>query len=232
MDAVSQAESWGYEIRTPSSSFAANPVAEAEVVYGTLASNITNVVWKTFIPTARVDGNLLMSLTCTYGAGYQYGGDNHGFTWYAASNRTFVQASVNWATKAVTSMKDVAATHVYNSAGTNIAVGLANDSGMSAKKSSSGSNFVDVRLVTHASNPYCKLGAIDDAFSMHLTDTGSWSFISGNHRPVPNHMVYIDADPVSGNRVSMVYTSTNAGFHCLAGTSMCPLMNFTGSGYF
>jgi hypothetical protein len=67
---------------------------------------------------------------------------------------------------------------------------------MKAKKMGSGGKYVDIRLVTHVTNPFCKglggvKGAIGGALSMHVTTSGNWSIISGKRRLMPNHCIYI-----------------------------------------
>ena len=72
---------------------------------------------------------------------------------------------------------------------------------------------VDVRMVTHASNPFCKVTAIDGAFSMHLTQSGNYAIFSGNHRQMPNHYIYI----YDGGKVTDVYKRDAASPLCLVG---------------
>lgn len=95
---------------------------------------------------------------------------------------------------------------------------------MSVRALGFGSNYVDIRMVTHASNPFCRVGAIDGAISIRLYTNGYWAIRSGNHRRMPNHYIYI----YNGGRVSNVYTAKYESAGCLIGQATCPLANLTG----
>jgi len=87
-----------------------------------------------------------------------------------------------------------------------------------------GSNWVDVHIATHAHNPYCSLGAIDGAFQMTLTQSGSYAIRSGNHRLMPNHYIFI----YDGNKVTNVYQRKYDNAMCLVGLITCDLASLVG----
>ena len=218
---------WSFKVRVPKGSDRAS--LEESATVQALAAGVaatSTVSWVTFIPPAKVDAP---AVGCSYGSGYQYGGDNRSYDWTSSRYRTAVHAVVTWSTKAVSGSVSARPTTVYKkSTGALVATRTTSMAASYAKKLGSGSNYADVRLVTHAGNPFCTANAIDGAFSMHLTQTGNYSFISGNHRQAPNHHVYI----YDGGGVTDVYRRNNAGFICLAGSAICALANFYGSGAF
>lgn len=191
------------------------------------AAKTTTVSWVAFIPQKRIDAP---SAGCDYGKGYQFAGDGRSnFDWKSSKYRTAVHGTVDWSRKSVTGNKSIHATHVYNKkTGKLVATKTASGKNTYAKKMGSGSNYVDVRMVTHASNPFCKFGAIDGAFSMHLTTSGNYSIFSGKHRLMPNHHVYI----YNGGKVTNVYTRKYANALCLVGPVLCQEATFYGSGKF
>lgn len=190
------------------------------------AAKTTTVSWVTFIPQRRVDAP---RVGCDYGKGFAFGGDGHGYDWTSSSYRTAVHALITWSSKSVQGHVSIGTTHVYRkSDGRLVAQKTASGAKSYAKKMGSGSDYVDVRLVTHAGNPFCDLTAIDGAFSMHLTKSGTYRIFSGNHRQMPNHYVYI----YNGGRVTNVYKRNAVSPLCLVGAALCELANFYGSGSF
>ncbi|WP_205863230.1 hypothetical protein [Planosporangium thailandense] len=229
-DTDAKARMWSMNVRVPvapatgedsARSLQTQAASEVRVM---AAASTTTVTWVTFIPQSRIDGP---PVGCDYGSGYQYGGDGHGYDWTSPSYRTAVSAVIDWGSKSVNGNVSIGTTHVYrNGALVAQKTAAANDSG--AKKMGSGSNYVDVRMVTHSGNPFCHLNAIDGAFSIHLTQGGNYSIFSGNHRQMPNHYVYI----YNGGRVTDVYKRDAVSPLCLAGSILCELANFYGSGSF
>ncbi len=223
---------WSMTTTVPSRVGRGNALAALEtqgraVVSAASAAPTTTLSWITFIPQARIDAPFSLKL-CEYGPGYQFAGDGHSaFDWTSPRYRTALHATITWKSKAVVGNKAVGASHVYKkSTGKLVATKTASTSGMSATKLGSGSNWVDVRMVTHASNPFCSshAGAIDGAFTMHLTQSGNYAITSGSHRQMPNHYIYL----YNGGRVTNVYTRAYASAYCLVGSMACPLANITG----
>lgn len=220
--------SWGMKVVVPATTGGAATLASLRkqaVARATAAAvaSTTTLTWVTFIPQSRIGAP---AAGCDYGTKYQFAGDGHSdFNWKSNAYRTSLNAVITWSSKAVAGYKDVHPSHVYlKSTGKLVATKTASDKDMVAKKLGSGSNYVDIRMVTHASNPFCHVGAIDGAFTIHMTTGGDWSIRSGNHRQMPNHYVYI----YDGGRVTNVYTRKYANAACLIGPVACPLANLTG----
>jgi len=227
-----KARMWSMNVRVPGAPAAGEDLSHslqlqaASEARARSAAATTTVSWETFIPQSRIDAP---PVGCDYGDGYEFGGDGHGYDWRSSSYRTAVHALITWKSKSVKGYVSIGTTHVYRkSDGKLVAQKTASGDKSYAKKMGSGSDYVDVRLVTHAGNPFCHLNAIDGAFSMHLTQGGNYSIFSGNHRQMPNHYVYI----YNGGRVTDVYKHNAAGPLCLVGAILCDLANFYGSGSF
>ncbi|MEV5508229.1 hypothetical protein [Streptomyces orinoci] len=229
----SKAHTWGMRVTVPApgkgeSDIAAmrkNALARAGAAS---VAGTTTVTWNTFIPQSRIDAPLA---GCDYGRGFQFAGDGHSsFDWRNPNYRTSLNAVINWRRGSVDGYKNVHPSHVYvKKTGRLVATKTATDKYMVAKKMGSGSNYVDVRLVTHATNPFCNglggvKGAIDGAIQMHLTTSGNWEIRSGTHRLMPNHYIYI----YDGGRVTNVYTRSYANALCLIGSATCPEADLTG----
>jgi hypothetical protein len=188
-DADPKARMWSMNVQVPTAPAVDEDAAEAlqeqadaqaRVV---AAASTTTVTWQAFIAQSRIDAP---PGVCSYGSGYQFGGDGHGYDWTNPSYRTAVNAVVTWSSKSVEGHVSVGTTHVYRkSDGQLVDQKTASSSGLSARKLGSGSNYVDVRLVTNSSNPFCPTSAIDGSLSMHLTQGGNYSFISGNRLLMP-----------------------------------------------
>lgn len=222
---------WSMEVTVPVVDESENAVAEmleqaTTQALAASAATKTNVTWVSFIPQKRID--VPGGGVCDYGSGYQFGGDGRSYDPYSPLYRTQVTAVITWSSRTVNSDVRIGATHVYNkSTGKLVATKTASGKNSYAKKLSVGTTSEqDIRLVTHASNPFCKIGAIDGAFSMTITRSGNYAIFSGNHRQMPNHHVYI----VNGGKITNVYKRDYASAACLIGSITCPLANFTGSG--
>lgn len=225
-DVNAKARMWSMKVSVPTAGKSLQSQASSRM--RTLAAAATTTVsWITFIPQRRIDAP---PAGCDYGKGYEFGGDDHGFDWRSSKFRTAVHAVVNWSDRSVTGNVAIGTTHVYKK-GSNTVVAKKTASGSSsyAKKQAAGTaTSIPVRMVTHASNPFCKAGAIDGALSIELTKGGNYSIFSGNHRQMPNHHVYI----YDGGAVIDVYRKTYVNALCLVGPVACPLANFYGSGSF
>lgn len=222
-----KAEMWSLQVHVPrenGSSLSAQ--AEALAIRAASVADTTTLTWVTFIPEARVDAPTVAGQAlCDYGSGYEFGGDNHGFDWKASSYRTAANAVITWSSMAVAGYTDIGTTHVYEkSTGKLVAEKTASGSGMVVMKIGSGSNWVELHMATHATNPFCSAGAIDGAFSMMLTQSGSYSIFSGNHRLMPNHYIYI----YDGGSVTNVYERKYENVMCLMGPILCDLASLVG----
>lgn len=227
-----KARAWGMQVTVPTvrkgeDQLSAQRRQAVQQASAAAVAKTTTVTWETFIPQKRIDAPLA---GCDYGHNFQFAGDGHGFDWKASSYRTALNAVITWSSKKVAGYKAIGASHVYvKSTGKLVATKTASDKDMVAKKLGSGGNYVDIRLVTHATNPFCKglggvKGAIDGALSMHVTTSGNWSIISGTHRLMPDHYIYI----YNGGKVTDVYKRSYANAACLAGSVACPQADLTG----
>ena len=184
--------------------------------------------WVGFIPQKKVDAPLA---GCSYGRNFQFGGDGHSdFNWKSSKYRFALHATVTWKSKAVVGNKHIQPTHVYvKKTGKYVTKKTASAKDTYAKKLGSGKNYVDLRMVVHATNPFCKglggvKGAADGAFTINLTTSGNYTIRSGKHRLFPNHHIYI----YDGGKVTNVYTRKYASVACLIGSITCPEADLTG----
>ncbi|WP_427921445.1 hypothetical protein [Streptomyces sp. cg40] len=223
-----RARLWGMKVAVPASGSlsALRRQAASRAVAAGVASKST-LTWVAFIPQKKVNAPLA---GCDYGRNFQFGGDGHSdFNWKSSKYRTALNATITWSSKAVVGNKHVNATHVYaKSTGRLVATKTASDKDMKVKKLGSGSNYVDVRMVMHATNPFCSglggvKGAIDGSFTMNLTKSGNYAIRSGKHRLMPNHYIYI----YDGGKVTNVYTRKYANVDCLIGSIACPEADLT-----
>ena len=220
-----EAKMWSLQVHVPLED--GSPLsAQAEKLAKRAAAKTTTLSWVTFIPQKRIDAPTVGGKAlCKYGKGYQFGGDGHGFDWKASGYRTVAHAIITWSSKAVSGHTAIGTTHVYKkSTGKLVSKKTASGKNMVVKKLGSSGNSVDIRMVTHATNPYCPAGAIDGAFTMTLTKGGSYSIRSGNHRRMPNHHVYI----YNGGKVTNVIQHKYANAACLVGAATCELSSLVG----
>ncbi|WP_189532792.1 hypothetical protein [Streptomyces roseolilacinus] len=220
---------WGMKVSLPASDTPADLRREALAqATAAAAAKTTTLSWVTFIPQAKIDAP---KAGCNYGSGYQFGGDNRtAFDWKSSRYRTALHATVTWSSKKVTGNSSIGSTKVYKkSTGKLVATKTASNKDMVAKKLGSGGNYVDLRMVTHATNPFCKglggvKGAISGALTIQLTQNGNWTIRSGKHRLMPNHHIYI----YNGGKVTNVYTRKYASAACLIGSIACQEADLTG----
>ncbi|MER7107932.1 hypothetical protein [Streptomyces sp. NPDC000229] len=188
----------------------------------------STLTWTGFIPEKKVDAP---TAGCDYGKNFQFGGDGHSdFNWKSSKYRFAVHATVTWKSKSVVGNKHINPTTVYvKKTGKYVTKKTASAANTYAKKLGSGKNYVDVRMVVHATNPFCKglggvKGAASGAFTMNLTQSGNYTIRSGKHRMFPNHHIYI----YDGGKVTNVYTRKYANVACLIGSVACPEADLTG----
>jgi len=218
---------WGMHVNVPAVSAGESGNAavarQARVDAKAVArASTTTLSWVTFIPQAKVNAP---AAGCSYGSGYQFGGDNRSFDWTSSKYRTALHATITWSSKGVVGNKAVGTTHVYKtSTGNLVSQKTASTGDMESRKLGSGSNYVDIRMVNHAKNPFCTFGAIDGAITIKLTSSGNWEIRSGTYRRMPNHEIYI----YNGGAVTWVHKSTYQSVTCLIGPAACDETNLTG----
>lgn len=191
------------------------------------ANGYGTVLYRTFIPQAKIDAP---AATCDYGSGYKFGGDNRGFSHSPASARTTLGANLNWAAGGMSSHAAwVDPTKVYNSAGTKVAEKTASAKDVWVKQLAGNTSYVDLRFSVKAGNPFCTSlpNSIQGAFTITVTRNGSYSIISGSHRQMPNHEIYVMGN-ATGNWKT-VYTRKDASELCLIAMG-CPTATISGSG--
>ena len=191
------------------------------------ANGYGTVLYRTFIPQAKINAPVA---TCDYGSGYKFGGDNRGFSHSPASARTTLGANLNWAAGGMTSHAAwVDPTKVYNSAGAKVAEKTASAKDVWVKQLAGNTSYVDLRFSVKAGNPFCTSlpNSIQGAFTITVTRNGSYSIISGSHRQMPNHEIYVMGN-ATGNWKT-VYTRTYASELCLIAMG-CPTATISGSG--
>ncbi|MBB1260604.1 hypothetical protein [Streptomyces alkaliterrae] len=223
------AKLWGVKVSVPASgSLTGLRGQAASRAQSAKVASTTTLSWITFIPQKRINAP---SAGCDYGTKFQFGGDDRtAFDWKSSRYRTALHATITWKDKSVKGNKHVRPTHVYRkSDGKEVAKKTATDKNMEAKKLGSGSNNVDVRMVLHATNPFCKglggvKGAISGAFTMNLTTSGNYAIRSGKYRLMPNHHIYI----YDGGKVTNVLTRKYADAKCLVGSILCREADLTG----
>jgi hypothetical protein len=219
------AEVWSAQVRTPEED-GSSLSAQARALAGRAVAATTTLTWVTFIPEKFIDcPTVFGKALCTYGSGYEFGGDNHNFDWKSSSYRTVANAVVTWSSKSVAGYTGIGTTHVYEKkTGKLVAQKTASGADMKVYKLSDYGNSVDIRMQTHATNPFCPGGAIDGAFTMTLSQNGNWAIRSGEHRLMPNHYIYI----YDGGRVTDVYRAKYASELCLVGPLTCDPAQLTG----
>ncbi|MGW1034896.1 hypothetical protein ACWD4Z_22205 [Streptomyces antibioticus] len=223
------ARTYGMKVSVPASGSAAalrQTAVDRAQAAGTASTS--TVSWVGFIPQKKIDAPLA---GCDYGRNFQFGGDGHtDFNWKSDKYRFALHATVTWSSKKVTPNKNIHPTKVYRkSDGKLVKQKTASAKDTYAKKLGSGSNYVDVRMVVHATNPFCSglggvKGAADGALTMNLTKSGNYTIRSGKHRLFPNNYIYI----YDGGKVTNVYKRSYASVACLVGSVTCPEADLTG----
>lgn len=184
--------------------------------------------WYTFIPMNRVN---IPPVGCEYGSGYQFGGDNRGFatTPSQSSNlgyRTWLNGNIAWgrASGPVQTSSFFAPTSVYD-ADTGEEVDFAGNDGnpeniarMSVLASST--EFVDIRVRLQGFTAFCPIGnSVEGAFTITVTRAGSYAILSGQHRQMPNHEIFLTS--FGAGRSTVVYRRPYLDPTCLVNWA-CP----------
>ena len=225
-----QAErSWGTAVHVPSPAAAASSGdalerSVAQDARAALANPTTTLTWVAFIRQARIRGPWVPH-ACRYGARYNYGGDNHGFDWRSSRYRSVINALVNWDTRTVAAYPSVRPTHVYRrSTGKLVAVKTASAKFLKARAVGGGDGYVYIAMVHHASNPFCRLGAIDGAINIKISRSGTWEIRSGLAHRMPDHYIFI----YHAGHVTDVWKARALSTWCLTGDWHCDASYLTG----
>lgn len=222
-ESTSASTFWFFSIKIPAST---SPEAVQDVVderlAATAARSSTQVNYQTFIPQKYLNAP---PAGCSYGNGYQFGGDDRSYQASGYPYRTRLNANINWTSSAALSVtKNVGSTNVYKN-GSKVATKTASTSDMSISKLAlSNSTLVDLRFNLKAKNPFCTMNSIQAAFTMRVTRSGSYRISSGQHRLMPNHEIY-----VGDGRWTTVYRRGYQNATCLVSMA-CPLAEMSASG--
>lgn len=207
----------------------------------TLASgpfNTTSIVWRTFIPSARIDAPTLPGAPCDYGAGYEFDGNNRGYStsdfgdW---SSKTQLTASIFWGNQnAFDGSGFVSPSSVYNkSTGQHIETRSVTGAMTEVTKLGHTADTTDVRFRLKAGIPYCDMNSIQGAFTISVTRTGAYTIPSGSHRQMPNHEVLINSSWTAGGTVqyaqAIAYRRDLLDPLCLVGTWACAEATMSGT---
>lgn len=156
--------------------------------------------WYTFIPMDRVD---IPPVGCEYGSGYQFGGDDRGFAATPSQSsilgyRTWIAGNIAWSRGSgpVLTSSFFTPTSVYD-ADTGEEVDFAGNDGnpdniaeMNVLDSST--EFVDIRVRLQGHTAFCPIGnSVEGAFTITVTRAGNYAILSGQHRQMPNHEIFL-----------------------------------------
>lgn len=227
---------WGLAVTVPSASGKSldsmEAAAEAQITAAADTAQ-TSVVHETFIPQAYLTAPPL-GCGSYNGSSYSFGGDNRGYAANSSRYRTRLVAYVNWtAAGAVSTYKSVGSTSVYRtSTKALLSTRTASTSQMNiARLALSSSTLADLRFTYVATKPSCTSfpNAIEGAFTMSVTRSGSWRIISGSHRQMPNTELYISRGGLASTAWTTAYQRSYASTACLLAFA-CERANYTGSG--
>jgi hypothetical protein len=205
---------WGMVAVVPASAPSQRLALESEFAAQAATSALYSsavIQYQTFIPQPKIDAPLL---GCTYNDPYDYGGDNRGYLPSGYPFKTRLQATVDFTDSgSVSYSRSVGTTRVYSSTGVLVNQATASSSGMTvARLAGSTASTVDTRWNVDVRNPFCSAGSIAAVFTLTVTRSGSWAIISGSHKQMPNHEIYIHSNV--GGWVT-IYRRTYASVFCL-----------------
>lgn len=79
-------------------------------------------------------------------------------------------------------------------------------------------------MQVHAANPFCNAGSIDASATVKISQTGTWSIISGSVVPMPDHMLYL----FNNGHETTIWEGRAESDWCLGGEGYCGNYNLTG----
>lgn len=108
-------------------------------------------------------------------------------------------------------------THVYDENGNLLATAQADSSGLKIERLYAGNDYVNIKFVANAANPFCNstpgFAGIYGEFTIKVSKTGAYQIVNGKHRQMPNHEIYIKGSS-NGNWVT-VYRRKYLDLSCL-----------------
>jgi Protein of unknown function (DUF3238) len=226
---------WGLTVSVPRATDlkAENGVAEIERLVAQAAQiTETAIAHETFIPQRYISAP---PVGCGQynGSAYSFGGDNRGYAANDSRYRTRLAAVVDWANRgAVSWYKSVGSTTVYRTSDkAPLATRTASTENMSISRLAlSNSSRADLRFTFQAGNPFCTSipNAIEGAFTLTVTRSGNWFIMSGSHRQMPNHELYIARGGLAAERWTTAYRRDYVSPACLVGPILCEQADMTG----
>jgi len=159
------------------------------------AITMSSVIYETFIPPG-IPASPPLGCGPYNGSTFSFKGDNRGFLANDVRYRTRSSVNIFWlAGGAIDAHNSVGATHVVRTATKAVlATRTTSTAGMSIKRLAlSNSSHVDLRFNISATNPFCTgiPNSIESVFTLIVTRSRSWSIISGSHKLMPNHELYL-----------------------------------------
>lgn len=218
----------GFDVIVPDSPDLMAEAAEYNTKIKAMAARKGSTVrYRTFIPQAKLSAPLVGCGSYRSLSGHKFGGDNRGYNASYGTSRTSMTANVRWDGRGlVSSSNKVGATKVYSSKGKLVATKTASAKDMSIKQLGKTKSAVDLRFRLKAGNPFCKHNSIQGAFTITITKNGSYRIISGSHRQMPNHEVYVSS---TTGKWKTVYKRKYASAACLVRWA-CPEAQMVGYG--
>lgn len=224
----------GFEVHTPVQGEIPAQVSEQNsLINSRAANNYTTILYQTFIPGAFVNAppagcGIYNNPIAPSSAKYKFGGNNRSYNAGPASSKTRLGIGVSWSRGTLNYLGEVEPTKVYTMGGKLLETKTAGTGDIWAKQLSRTSTSADVRLSVKASNPFCPEGnSIQGAVTMTVTKNGAYAVISGSHRQMPNHEIYVMGS--ANATYKRVYIRTYADATCLVGW-LCPTVQITGNG--
>jgi hypothetical protein len=189
---------------------------------------VSGFVYRTFIPDARVNMDLMTTLGCGQAgqAGMTFGGDGRSWVtppfntpWDSTSFRTSVFININWDNAApydVVWTREVHPTTLYQN-GVLKEQRTASANGIQLSNISASSNYAQAYISHSVGNPFCAAGAITYNAWARFYRSGMFE-VSGSRFPVPAHEIYGGWDDGHGNKIwRPLARLSNEGFTCLTG---------------
>lgn len=218
----------GFSVLVPESKNYTNEVQQRQATLAARASYSGSTVrYRTFIPEARINAPNVGCGIYKGNQGYQFAGDNRGFSPSKGTSKTSLNANIRWDGRGlIGSSKSIGSTKVYKN-GKLVATKTAPSTDVWVKQLGKTKNDVDLRFSVKATNPFCpKFNSIQGAFTITVTKTGSYGIISGSHRQMPNHEIYVSS--ITGGWKT-VYQRKHGSANCLV-AGVCPQATISGAG--
>lgn len=218
----------GFSVMVPVSTNYGDEAQEREQTLAVRAAYSGSTVrYRTFIPEAKIKAPNVGCGNYKGNQGYQFAGDNRGFAPSKGTSKTSLNANIRWDGRGmIGSSKSIGSTKLYKN-GKLHSTKTASSKDVWVKQLGKTKNDVDLRFSVKATNPFCpKFNSIQGVFTITVTKNGSYGIISGSHRQMPNHEIYVSSI-VGGWKT--VYQRKHGSATCLV-AGACPEARISGSG--